>query len=134
MKRILIVLYILSPLHGGAATVPSSRASHLMLKLPLHFEKTRDGSFLTQSGGYSAAFTPAGVHVWASSAARRATRMRLRVDYYSPNGPRGEVSSGRCRALSGNLLTSSMIFAKARVEACRPVHGTVSEVSQSVWK
>ena len=47
---------------------------------------------------------------------------------------RGAGSSGRWNVLSGSLLTSSMIFANARVEASRPVHGTVSGVSQSVWK
>jgi len=46
----------------------------------------------------------------------------------------GAGSSGRWNVLSGSLLTSSMIFANARVAASRPVHGTVSGVSQSVWK
>jgi hypothetical protein len=43
-------------------------------------------------------------------------------------------SSGRWRVLSGSLFTSSTIFAYARVVACRPVHGTVSGVSRSLWK
>ena len=46
----------------------------------------------------------------------------------------GVGSSGRWRALSGSLFTSSMIFAYARVDASRPVHGTVCGVSRSVWK
>jgi hypothetical protein len=46
----------------------------------------------------------------------------------------GAGSSGRFNAVSGSLFTSSMIFANARVDASRPVHGTVSGVSQSVWK
>ena len=65
----------------------------------------------------------------------KATRPRIDppVTRYRPACVRVD-SSGRWNVVSGSLLTSSMIFAYARVDASRPVHGTVCGVSRSVWK
>src|SRR5262249_28916240 len=43
-------------------------------------------------------------------------------------------SGGRCRSFRSSSFTPAMMRAYARVEASRPVHGTVSGVSSSVWK